>query len=259
MPQLPSDFEMLQLEIQAHLQPEIMTTKPDVEGLDKKLLERYGTLIHVLNQAFKKVQRYELIFTEFYPNTPNITVHEALEHHIHAYLADISILRNAINRLLGSLKNDVLKIASNKDEMSEFFKQCLKVTHKRFNEATEHRDAHAHAETRFLDPDLTRSSGLQMLTKEGTPMRDMIKPEAIEGLVKDAEESLQRSKERWQDMAKRNAEGLAKMMDALFISMEHPIYKCLKIKPILREKLKQAKPADSPPAHEPMPAPEVKE
>lgn len=245
MTQLPNDFEMLQLEIQAHLQPEIMNEKIDVKGLDKRLLERYSTLIHVLNQAFKKVKRYEVIFTEFYPNTPNISVHEALEHHIHAYLADITILRNAINRLVGSLKNDVLKIASNKQEMSEFFKECAKVTHQRFNEATEWRDAHSHAESRFLDPDLTRASGLQMMTKEGSPIRDFIKPEAIEGLVKDAEESFQRSKGHWCSMAKKNAENLTKMMDMLFISMEHPIYKCLGITPIIREKLKKAKPSEA--------------
>jgi len=86
----------------------------------------------------------------------------------------------------------------------------------------------------------------------------MLKPEAIEGITKDVAESFQRSKDRWYGTAKRNTEHITKMMDILFISMEHPIYKGLKIKPILREQLKNLKPSDSA-ISDALPSPEVQE
>ncbi len=243
MTKMPNEFEQLQMEILIYLNPKLMKEELDFVGVNQQLLERYSLLINVLNQSLKKVKRYETFFADFYPTSSNITHQESLEHHIHAYLADITILRNAINRLLGSLKHDVIRTCSNKEEMTKFFNDCKKETHKKFNQVTELRDAHSHAENRFLDPDLLRSTGLKQLSEAAIVLTDQIKPEDAERYAKDSEESFQRSKKGWCENAKSNNEGIEKIIDALFISMEDPIYKCLGIKPILRDKIKKSKAA----------------
>lgn len=234
----PTDFETLAFEIYIHLNPDIMKGEVDVKGLDIKRLKKYSTLIHVLNQSFQKVQRYGTIFSDFYPAASTISPHEALEHHMQAYVADLTILRNAITRLIGSLRNDIKRVAKNKQEICSFLDQCRDVTLKRFKNPTDYRDAHSHAETRFLDYDLTRSSSMTAMIKPGNPMLEYLKPGIAERLAKEAEESFQKAKEYWCQTAKKNSAGIAKNMNALFVSLDDCLYRYLGIKPIIRNKLK---------------------
>src|ERR1035437_4724497 len=65
--------------------------------INKVKLKEYYILLTSIRQVYRKILKYEIYFAEFYPkNEEKIKNFEALEHHIHAYLEDLDILKEKL-------------------------------------------------------------------------------------------------------------------------------------------------------------------
>jgi len=237
-----SRFGILAIEIYSYLNPQMYDKEIQVEGLDRKKLERYSDQIHILNESLAKVKRYEVYFDIFYASSDEISDSEALHQHIYSYLEDIYLLNEAIRKLFGDLKNDLKQIAPNKEEVCNSLDECLSNISKMFDNAREERRKHRHALSRFLDYDLVRSSSIQNLIKEDSPFLEHLKSGAAEYLAKEASDSFNKSKEHWCELAKQNNEHISEQMERLFLSIEDLMYQFLGIEPILMNKLRDQLP-----------------
>jgi hypothetical protein len=234
-------FDLLSFEIHVHLNPQIMNNPAEIDTskVNKSRLKKYSYLIHTMIIAYKKIQRYELYFSKFYISSEDIPEHEALEHHLHAYLQDLTILRNKIEVFLNTLRNDLKKIASNKAEVCASIDEVKKRVLYTFRRVKETRDPHHHSGFRFLDYDITRASSIRsMIQKGNTLFLDRLKPGALEYLDKEASDSFKKAKAYYIDRAKKNEEGISKLMDMFFLSIEDLIYQFLGIKPIVSGKIR---------------------
>lgn len=234
-------FDLLSFEIQIHLDPQIMNNPAEIDTskVNKERLKKYSNLIHTMIMAFKKIQRYELYFSKFYASSEEIPIHEALEHHVHAYLQDITILKNKIEVFLNTLRNDLKKTASNKEEVCSSIDEVKKRVLYTFRKVKETRDPHHHAGYRFLDYDITRAGSIwSMIQKANTLFLDRLKPGALEYMNKEANESFEKAKAYYIDRAKKNEEGISKLMDTFFLSIEDLIYQFLGIKPVISGKIR---------------------
>ncbi|MDD5026178.1 MAG: hypothetical protein PHH13_02255 [Candidatus Peribacteraceae bacterium] len=241
-----SRFGILGFEIYIYLNPKIMNEEINVDGIDRKKLERYSTSIHILNEAFAKVKRYEEYFEHFYSSSDNIPDSEALHHHIHSYLEDIYLLSEAIKKLFGELKNDLQQVAPNKEKVCNSLDKCLSRILAMFDKARDHRRKHRHALSRFLDYDLVRSSSIQNMIKAGSPFLERFKAGAEEYLADEASRSFAESKEHWCNLSKQNNANISEQMERLFLSFEDLMYQFLGIEPILMSKLKDQLPCYKP-------------
>ena len=241
-----SRFGILGFEIYVYLNPEIMNEKINVDGIDRKKLERDSTSIHILNEAFAKVMRYEEYFKNFYSASDTISDSEALHHHIHSYLEDIYLLSEAIKKLFGELKNDLQQVAPNKEEVCKSLDECLSRILAMFDKARDHRRKHRHALSRFLDYDLVRSSSIQSMIKEGSPFLERLKAGAEEYLAGEAKNSFAESKEHWCNLSRQNNANISEQMERLFLSIEDLMYQFLDIEPILMNKLRVQLPSYEP-------------
>lgn len=241
-----SRFGILSLEIYSYLNPEVYNGEIDLDRIDKKKLQRYSTSIHILNESFAKVKRYEDYFENFYPSTDSISHAEALHHHIHSYLEDIYLLSEAIKKLFGDLKNDLQKIAPNHEEVCSSLDTCLSRILPMFDRAREHRRKHRHALGRFLDYDLLRSTSIQNFTKEGHPFLEHLKEGAEEYLADEANKAFFESKKHWCELSRQNNRVISEQIERLFLSIEDLFYQLLDIEPIIMSKIKDKLPQYAP-------------
>lgn len=130
--------------------------------VDKSKLRKYWDLVINVRYAWQKTLKYELYFAEFYSSSGKIEKIEALNHHIHTYLQDMITLKNKIEVLFGSLKNDIKKIAIDKDEVVAFFEAGIQKTKDVFNGISKYRDPHVHEGMRFQDGDLLKAENAHM-------------------------------------------------------------------------------------------------
>ena len=208
-------------------------TKANHEGIKK-----YMRLFSNLRYAWQKTLKYKQYFEEFYPPTEKIEKIEALNHHIHAYLQDMTTLKNKIEVLLGEMKNDIKKIALNKSDVDAFFKEGVEKTKEVFAGVSKHRDKHHHRGIRFFDGDLLKAENaygfLEMLSN---PVIDVMlnqeyKPEIVAKFTKEKEESFEAAKKRWIEMANKNDVQASGYLDTMLKGIRSIFYQFLNIKPI---------------------------
>lgn len=103
-----------------YMNPEVTSIELSYgKDFNLKIMNRYYKQLSSIRWFLKKVLKYELYFSDFYPKeTHSISDSEALEHHVHAYLEDLNTLKTKIIDYIGSLKNDLQPIAKNKEEVS---------------------------------------------------------------------------------------------------------------------------------------------
>jgi hypothetical protein len=234
-------FDLLLFEIRVHLDPQILSNPDEIDSsrLNRKRLKKYSDLIHTMMMAFKKVQKYEIYFSKFYASTEEITEPEALEHHVHAYLQDLTILSNKIGVFLDILKSDLKQVASNKAEICTSIDNVKKRVLRTFKKVKDTRDPHQHKGSRFLDYDITRANSIRSMMQNGNKLfRDKLKPGALDYLDGEATKSFERAKTYYIARAKLNEEGLSKLMSMFFWSIEGLIYQFLGIKPVISGKIK---------------------
>ena len=198
----------------------------------KEKMEEYLQLMADIHYAWQKTLRYETYFTEFYPDSKSIEKFEALNHHIHAYLQDMTILKNKIEVFLNTIKNGIKKSADSKKNVDEFFKKGIEKTKNVFADISKNRDPHHHRGMRFFDSDLLkaenahRASEIFQIDSYVNPKR---KPEIIHKLVEKEKEGFDIAKVRWIEIAKKNAKQTSEYLDELMEIIYSPLYDFLEI------------------------------
>ncbi|MDD4902697.1 MAG: hypothetical protein PHE24_06200 [Patescibacteria group bacterium] len=210
----------------------------NVSRVDRKIIKRYIELFSNVRYFWQKTLKYVLYFEEFYPSTEKIEKFEALNHHIHAYLQDMTILKNKIKVLLDKIKNDIKKIATNKNEINIFFKAGVDKTEEVFTEVSKNRNPHHHQGMRFFDGDLLKAENAHEALKIflnpafNAILNQERKPELLAKFEKRKEESFEAGRKHWIEMARGNNEQISGYLDTLFKWIRPSLYKFLNIKPI---------------------------
>lgn len=201
-------------------------------------IKKYMGLFSNVRYAWQKTLKYKQYFEEFYSAEEKIEKIEALNHHIHAYLEDMTTLKNKIEVLLGEIKNDIKKVASNKEDIDEFFKAGVKKTKDVFAQVSKHRDEHRHQGMRFFDEDLLKAGNAHgFLEIISNPIFDAMlnqeyKPEIVAKFTKEREESFETAKKRWIEMARKNDEQTTGYLEALLKRIRPNLYQFLNIIPV---------------------------
>lgn len=235
-----NNLDWILLDIMIHIHPEYLKeghpkNKINIQNLDRKKLNEYLQLLTSLDFAYKKIMRYELYFLKFYPETDEIKKCEALEHHIHAYLEDIDILKNKTKTFFGILKNDLKKIAINRKEIDEAFIIHIKNIQEVFKNASDNRNPHHHSGMKFIDGNLIDSRMAHAMLQKNNPLRNSLKPEFLEELKKQEVESFEKAKMEWIAIAQNNNIQMTGFINEVFKINKEYIYTFLNIKSLSKD------------------------
>lgn len=201
-------------------------------------IKKYMMSFFNLRYAWQKTLKYKKYFEEFYPPAEKIEKIEALNHHIHAYLEDMTTLKNKVEVLLGEMKNDIKKVASNKKDIDEFFVAGVEKTKEVFAQVSKYRGEHRHRGMRFFDGDLLKAENAHgFLEIISNPIFDAMlnqkyKPEIVAKFTKEKEKSFGAAKKRWIEMAEKNDDQTTGYLGALLNGVRPALYQFLNIKPI---------------------------
>lgn len=202
------------------------------DSIDKDKIKKYQTLLVNIKWALDKVLKYPVYFEEFYPKSDKIQKHEALEHHVHSYIEDLNILRNKIHVFLGTLKNDLKKIAINKEEIDSALKFLEGQVYKVFKNVSDTRNPHNHKGNRFKDGDLVDVEFVRVQLADNFPLKSQFKPEFLKELKQREEASFKKAQERWIKMATNNSKQTSGLVEDVFNRNKGFLYQLLKIKTI---------------------------
>lgn len=234
MTKSPNRIDKLLIDIILHLEPDCLNEPEkfttDTKNLDMKKLQKYSDLVWSIQCAFDKTQRYPVYFAEFYTSSKQIPDYEALEHHIHAYLSDITILKNKVEVFLGCFKNDVGKIVSNKEHFLNELQGIIKEVLKSFDNVKEHRDPHYHKGLPYIDGDLLEAKNATSILDNDNPLNKFLSDEGKKSFREKAEKSFKKAKNYRIQQAQKNNEQILGLMDVLFRGLEKGIYAFLGIK-----------------------------
>lgn len=178
---------------------ELMSLKLDT---DVKLLDAYSKRLFELKTIYGKLKKYPDIFSNFY-NPDAISNEDALEYHIHSFLADTYAYREKVAGLLGKVRNSIPKVQR---EDRSAFDSLKRVFLDNFEPITGIRTKHTHGHVDdgwYLDGGVLRvrnhKTSLAFLSmdgiKETVNWEYVNKKMAKEG--EEANEDLEQSKERW--------------------------------------------------------------
>jgi len=114
--------------------------KPLLTGVNIELLDLYKSRLYELKVIYEKLQKYPTYFTSFY-NSEVISNEDALEYHIHSFLADVYTYREKIAGLLGLMQN---KIPAEYVEDKRSLDDIRKIILNNFEPITSIRKNHTH-------------------------------------------------------------------------------------------------------------------
>lgn len=233
--QILADFAM-------YLEPKLLKQEyiklVNLTSVNIENIEKYQQLLSNINYAWKKTLKYKQYFSEFYAQDGRVENHEALNHHIHAYLQDMDTLKNKIEAFLGNLKNDSKKSAANKEEVANFLEEGVKKSHEVFNGISKHRNPHVHSGMRFVDADLLKSENAHnTLSMFSNPLFEAWldpekKPELMARFATEKEESFEVARERWVGTAEKNDSQTSGFLNAIMEAIKPVLYQFLNIQPI---------------------------
>lgn len=234
-----NSIEKLMAILYVHTEPEVLgiEVKEAVEAVecDSSRLKKYLEAVRNVRYAWKKVGRYEIYFSDFYPNSSEITNVEALTHHVHAYLEDLSTLKNKLTNLLGILKNEAAKKASNADEIKSALIELIAKIEDGFKTSGALRNQHRHGGMRYVHDDLLKAeNACMMLEQLDNPLfssfyDDVVKDQMRNKFTQDVSEFFERARSSWVEVAKRNREQLDEQTNKLFDGLAHTIFQLLGI------------------------------
>lgn len=204
----------------------------DFRNVDKKEINKYRVVLTNIKWAQEKVLKYPLYFEEFYADPDSVPKHEALEHHVHAYIEDLNILRNKIHVFLGVLKNDLKKAATNKDEVNAALKFLEAQIYDVFKNVSDTRNPHNHKGNIFKDGDIVDVEFARMSLDKNFPLRSRFKPEFIEELKKQEVDSFDKAKAKWIERAQKNNEQTSGLVEDVLSRNRDFLYQLLNIKPL---------------------------
>jgi len=96
---IDTDTSVLSDEITAELKPLLLKT-------NIKLLDTYRNRLFELKIIYQKLLQYPVIFANFY-NSDVISNEDALDYHVHSFLADTYAYRERVLGLLGKIANSI--------------------------------------------------------------------------------------------------------------------------------------------------------
>lgn len=226
-----------------YLNPKLLkeefTGKLDTANANKKCIKKYQELFTQLRWAWQKTRKYPQYFNLFYPpKSSGIQNFEALNHHIHSYLEDMTTFKNKIVVLFGAMKNDIKAVASNREDIEEFFKAGIEKTIEGLKDVKKYRDPHVHRGNKFFDGDLLEAENAHgFIELCENPYFDAIlnqdyKPKLLAEQKKKKEESFERGKKRWIETATKNDKETYKYLDNILKVIRPPLYQYLKMKSV---------------------------
>ncbi|MFA5755269.1 MAG: hypothetical protein WC909_02855 [Candidatus Paceibacterota bacterium] len=222
-------------DILACLQPKII--KETISGIntgsfDEEKLKKYYTLLSGISFAHKKVLRYGVYFDKFYPDKTIIKENEALEHHVHAYLEDLTILCNKIVVFLSSLKNDLKKRVKDKKGMEESYEFLIKKVGDNFAKIAKARNPHHHKGIKFIDSNIIESQLASTMLENGKKLGLNFNEEYFKSKEK---ESFEKAKNKWIKIAIKNGEQISLLIGNILEKNEDILYDLLGIESFVDE------------------------
>jgi|GEM_PF-1512123 len=245
-------IEEIGANLAVYIEPELLIEEARkgmaVTGFNTNDLERYSGLLSNIRYAWEKTKKYVIYFSDFYPTEDKVNKVEALNHHIHAYLQDMDTLKNKIETFLNILNGDILKKATNKDEVKKFFDEAHKTIDGAFEGILKYRRQHIHQGTRFMDGDLLKAENAegtaQMLQSPvAAPYinKDVV-PIIIGKLMQQKEEGFEVAKIRWVGIAQKNNVQTTGLLEGVLRGVEPLLYEFLNITPMRDFKRKTSTP-----------------
>lgn len=220
------------VDIGVYLEPQLLKKefagKIDQTRVNRKKLEEYRLLLNSIKDVFEKILKYELYFAELYSSSRKISDIDVLEHHIHAYLQDLTILKNKIIVFLNVLKNDLKKVASNGKDISQSLAVCVQKIENVFAKVSQARHPHSHRGNKFYDRNLLSAQMFKNFL-DSEVLHNLVKPELIEEMKVTQQESFQKAKTNWISVAQNNNKCLPKFLDDVFLRIKGLTYKFLHI------------------------------
>ncbi len=199
------------------------------KDFEKDSVDKYFRIISSIKWFLNKISRYEVYFLEFYPLSKNIKNREALEHHIHAYLEDVETLKNKLTNYIGCLKNDLKRIAKNKEEVSKALKFVNDQIFKVFKGVSTHRGTHRHGNDRFVDTNVINMEMAETMLLETNPIRGQLTQYAIDSFEKQRDESFEKGKIFWIETSTRNFPQIEGATNEILEKTEDFLYQYLNI------------------------------
>lgn len=197
-----------------------------------KKMEVYFALITNINWILKKVERYRVYFLEFYPNSSSIKDHEALQHHLHAYLEDLATVKNKLTVYLGALKNDLKQVVINKKEIGDAIDWLIRQVHETFKNSLAVRDEHRHKGQRFTGKYIADAEIMDMVLDDSFPLKGQLTEEGIVKALKRQKQSFEEGKVHWSKNATNNYKQVHGLVNQVAEKTKGFLYQLLGIKPI---------------------------
>ncbi len=202
------------------------------KNFNKETAEKYYVILMTISWFLRKISKYEIYFAEFFPSTQNISDYEALEHHIHAYLEDVETLRNKLMYFVGTLKNDLKKIASNKKEIVEAMEWLNGQISKTFTSVSTIRGRHRHDATTFVDSNIINGQMAEYMLSEKNIFKDQLTPYALDLFAKQKVEYLEKGKIFWINNVKNNIPQVEGITNEVLQKTKTFLYNFLDIEPL---------------------------
>lgn len=191
-------------------------------------VEKYKELLQSVSWFLRKAKKYQLYFEEFYSKSPLIPDHEALEHHVHAYIEDLYALREKLLRLSNTVKNDVKKIHPNNKQLIDNFEIRAQKIIDVFSVITSTRVPHVHAGFIHVVEEALDAQMAQIML-ETPQLRSRLTEEGVAFYQKMLFEKTLQGKIEYQKIAESNYEQLKLFTDMLVSSLGICLYEILGI------------------------------
>jgi len=195
-------------------------------------VKKYQLMFAAIRWLLKKLSKYPKFFTNFYPpDETGIPQYEALQHHVHAYLEDSETLKNKLTNLVGTLKNDLQQVMTEKKEMKAALDFIKSEIYRVFEQISSIRGDHRHKGFIFADRYVTDAEIAKTLLS--TPeLKKLLTEKGLHGLQEKEKMSLAEGKKFWKDTAEKNFEQISGLTNEIIERIDEFIYVLLDIKPL---------------------------
>ncbi len=202
-PEKKSKFQILVKYFLDNFPFEILIGEETPRGFQEERAKFYFEEISELDSALRKIEKYSVYFSEFYPDSQKISEAEAIEYHWHSYIQDFYILEERAKTIIGALKNDLPRYDIGNPEVAKrllcHLKDQITISLKKAHDL---RVRHTHKKM-VRNYDLTRAIALKTIKNntEGLKLK-------VSEIDKKIEQFTTKSKNDYIKMANRNELGM---------------------------------------------------
>jgi hypothetical protein len=233
---MKTTLEIISDDIVFYLSPEFLKEELKQKiantDFDKKLTKKYQLKFLAINQALVNISKYDTYFSKLYIEDDNVSKYDILKYHTQNYVQSISNLENKLIVLIGSIKNDLLKVYANKEEIKSLAKHLISEVQKSFVNSTKHRNTHVHDGLEFTDDKVLNAKASNLLLQN----KHLLTHEAIEVIKDRLANDFNKSQEEWLTIFRNNTSQINGIVETVMSRNEKFIYLLTKIE-TLRNKL----------------------